>query len=304
MSFDEISPMREALSALPLGYVNTSESSLLWVIVSYPNGCFEGIEKLAQMARQTERTTFANLRNLSDKNLILKEQKFARKGLRQCYRLNMAEIERINQSSDIERVRLITPNKRVQLESDMGAINKPKGAIKSSKGSDTQHPYKEYKNNKYDKELFDEFTSGLKDQSLIPYIQAGSNLDDLLKRVIQQDTSFKALHDYLGQQNFATSEKVGGLLIYFINKYLDALKAKSEAITRPVFVTNWCGRCNEVTRRSYEVFIGADDFSVHECPVCHPEGIKQFQHIAKTLDPENKKAYIELVKSLGGADFL
>ena len=304
MSFDELSPMREALSTLPLGYVNPSESSLLWVIGSYPDGCFVGIDKLAQMARQTKRTAFANLRNLSNMNLILKDQKFARKGLQQCYRLNMAEIERIKQSPDNERVQLITPNKRVQLESEQGATKKLKGAVKSSKGSDTQHPYKEYKYNKYDKELFDEFTSGLKDQSLIPYIEAGSNLDDLLKRVIQQDTNFKAFYDYLGLQSFARSEKIGGLLIHFLKQYLATTKAKSEAGLGEQFVTRWCGECNELTRTRSEVFIDSEGWSVNKCCICNPVGIELYRHVASKLEPENKTAYIERVKSVGGAVFL
>lgn len=335
MSFDDLSPMREALSALPLGYVNSSESSLMWVIGSYPDGCFVGIDKLAQMARQTKRTAFANLRNLSAMNLILKEQDYARKGVRQCYRLNMVEIKRINQNPDNERVRLITPNNRVQLEGDKSAVNKPKGAVKSSKGSDTQHPYKEYKNNKYDKELFNEFISGLKNQSLIPYIEAGSNLNDLLKRVIQRDTNFKAFHDYLGLQSFARSEKIGGLVIYFLNEYLKTLKTKSVAglgVVDPSisfsdpwdsddsdswdsddsnglnvqFVTSWCGECNELRRTtSKEFFYDSKGLSRDECCICNPVGIELFRHIATNLEPpENKFAYIERVKSVGGAVFL
>lgn len=303
MSFDDISPMREALSALPPNYVNPSKRSLMWVIGSYPDGCFIGIDKLAQIAGLTKRTAFTNLKDLSDMNLILKDQKFARKGLRQCYRLNMAEITRINQSSDNERVRLITPNNRVQLEGAKGAIIKPKGAIKGSKGSDTQHPYKEYKNSKYDRELFDEFTSGFHDQNLIAYIEAGSNLDELLRKVIQQDTNFKAVHNYLGLQSFARSEKIGGLVIHLLEKYLRTSKRNSEATTRPEFETIWCGECKEISRTRDEAFKDLEGYRVNKCHLCHPEGIKQFQHIVKTFDDENKKAYIERVESLGGANF-
>lgn len=272
MSFNDLSPLREAFARIPDTGLNSSERSLLWVIASYPKGCFVGEETLAKMAGLKLRTSKDNLRKLRSKKLIWTEQSFARKGLRQCYHANLAELEILADTYDTNKdsVRLTAPfNKPKQLNGSMSADKTRKGAEKRAKGSDTPHPYIEDKEDKYDKELFNEFISNLR-TDIVSFITPGKNLDELLLKVKQQDTTFKRLYAFLETKNFNTSYKVGGLLINFLKEYL-GLKKPGQKDSMP----KWCERsgCNPVTRLWLEPSIDINGKEYYECNKCHPAGI-------------------------------
>lgn len=296
MAYDDIPPLREAFSRLPLEVLNSSEASLLWVIISYPEGCFIGQELLAQTARLTLGTCKTNLRKLTNKNLITREQSYARKGVRQCYHANMAELKRLLERYDTstDRVLLDTPKVSVQLKEPVSATKSPMGATKSPYGSNEINPYKEYKDYKYDKELFNEFLSNLR-TDIVPFIEPGKNLEDLLLRVIQQDTSFKRLYGFLEKKNFSTSYKVGGLLITFLKEYL-GVKKPGEKSGLP----KWCGRsgCNETTRLWVEPSYDPLGRAYYECNLCNPEGIKKFKGQGDTRT-DFEKSMSNLIQEMG-----
>ena len=99
MSFNEIATFRIALGRITRDYqklITAGHRSLLSVIVSYPEGCFIGLDELADQAGLSNDTAKAYLRHLANLSLISREQSFARKGLRQCYRVNVNELTNFN----------------------------------------------------------------------------------------------------------------------------------------------------------------------------------------------------------------
>ena len=152
MSFNDIEPFRRALEEAPEGLIKPSMASLLWVIVTYPNGCYIGQDALAKQACLKHDNFTKVLRNCTKLGLISREQTYARAGVRQCYRVNMTRL------LELTRVELSTPttNKRVELETVQGGTESPSG-------SNPVHPYKDYKNYKSSKD--DLFISSL---SFIP----------------------------------------------------------------------------------------------------------------------------------------
>lgn len=152
MSFNDIESFRRALEEAPEGLIKPSMASLLWVIVSYPNGCYIGQDALAKQACLKHDNFTKVLRSCTKLGLISREQTYARAGVRQCYRVNMTRL------LELTRVELSTPttNKRVELETVQGGTGSPSG-------SNPVHPYKDYKNYKSSKD--DLFTSSL---SFIP----------------------------------------------------------------------------------------------------------------------------------------
>ena len=296
MAFNDLSPLREAFARIPDTGLNSSERSLLWVIASYPKGCFVGEETLANMAGLKLRTSKDNLRKLRSKKLIWTEQSFARKGLRQCYHANLAELEILADTYDTNKdsVRLIAPfNEPKQLNESMSADKTRKGAEKRAKGSDTPHPYRDNKEDKYDKELFNEFISNLR-TDIVPFITPGKNLEELLRQVIQQDTSFKRFYAFVETKNFNTSYKVGGLLINFLKEYL-GLKKPGQKDSMP----KWCERsgCNPVTRLWVEPSIDTNGKEYYECNKCHPVGIERSKRTSNSLSIEDMR-FSELVEEL------
>lgn len=149
MSFNDIEPFRRALEGAPEGLIKPSMASLLWVIVSYPNGCYIGQDALAKQARLKHENFKRVLRDCTKLGLITREQSYARAGVRQCYRVNMTRL------LELARVELSTPttNKRMELETVQGGTESPSG-------SNPVHPYKDYKNYKSSKDdLFSSFLS-------------------------------------------------------------------------------------------------------------------------------------------------
>lgn len=300
MAFNDLSPLREAFALIPDSVLNSSERSLLWVISSYPNGCFVGEETLAKIAGLKLRTSKDNIRKLKLKRLIWTEQKYARKGLRQCYHANLTELRSLADTYDTNKdsVRLTAPfNEPIQLNESKSADKTRKGAEKRTKGSDTPHPYREYKEDKYDKELFNEFISNLR-TDIVPYIEPGKNLEELLLQVIQQDTSFKRFYAFVEAKKFHTSYKVGGLLINFLREYL-GLKKPGQKDNLP----KWCERsgCNPVTRLWLEPSIDTNGREYYECNKCNPVGIERSKRTGNTLSIEDMRLS-ELIEELNRSE--
>ena len=274
MAFDDISEFREALAIIPNQALNSSQRSILWVIISYPEGCFIGQEKLAHMAGMKVSTLESNLTAIYRLNLLYREQNYARKGLRQCWHVNMQAVNNLADKYEPERVRISAPKEleRVRIPKAKGADKKPKGADNLANGSNTPQAYKDNKDYKYDKELFDEFIGGLKDQGIGQFVQGGYNLDILLNAVIQKDGSFRNLHDYLSKQKFGTAEKVGGLMVHLLNVYLGNKKNHEKA-----GMPKWCGQegCDPVTRMWDMPSIDKDGKPYYECNACNPKGINR-----------------------------
>ena len=260
MSFNEIAEFRLALGRITRDYpklINGGHRSLLWVIVSYPEGCFIGLDELADQAGLSNDTAKAYLRHLTNLSLISREQSFARKGLRQCYRVNVNELTNFN------RVLPDTPF----TNTPMGVTKSVKGVAELANGSHLIHPYKEYKDYKYDKERFDNLITYLP-IDVRPYVKPGKNYELKLDELERKGTTLEAIGAYLSRQNYATSYKNGGLVSSFLDELL-GVKPKGVSSSMP----KWCGRdfCDKATRLWPEASEDKTGRLTHKCLTCHPD---------------------------------
>ena len=260
MSFNEIATFRIALGRITRDYpklISAGHRSLLWVIVSYPEGCFIGKDELADQAGLSTDTSKAYLRHLTKLSLISREQTFARKGLRQCYRVN------INELTNFVRVLPDTPFSN----EPMGVTNSVKGVAELANGSHPIHPYKEYKYYKYDKPRFDKLITYLP-ETVRQYVKPGKNYEDALDKLERKGTTLEAVGLYLGRQNYATSHKVGGLVSSFLDVLLgDKLPGVSSSMPP------WCERpyCDQATRLWPDASEDNSGRLTNKCGKCHPD---------------------------------
>ena len=260
MSFNEIAEFRTALGVISRDYpklINAGQRSLLWVIVSYPEGCFIGLDELANQAGLSNDTTKAYLRALTKLSLIDREQSYARKGLRQCYRVNVSAL------TNFVRVLPDTPFNN----SVMGVTNTAKGVTKLANGSYQIHPYKEYKDYKYDKERFDKLLTYLP-ENVRQYVKPGKNYEERLDELERRGITLEAVGVYLSKQNFATSHKIGGLVSSFLGELL-GVKSKGVSSSMP----SWCGGdyCDKATRLWPEASQDKAGRLTFKCLACHPD---------------------------------
>lgn len=273
MSFNDIAEFRLALGRITRDYsklINAGHRSLLWVIISYPEGCFIGLDELADQAGLSNDTAKAYLRHLTKLSLISREQSFARKGLRQCYRVILHNLTNFN------RVLPDTPFNN----SSMGVTKSVKGVAELANGSYPIHPYKENKYYKNDKESFKGINKSRFDEllSFIPkefhiYIDPGKNIEVKLDEVERRETTLKGLGSFLKAQQWTTSNSKGGLLNHFLDVYLGYKKlGESESMT------SWCGKCDESTRTFQEAseVNGKDDY---RCTACNDQLLNEHKRI-------------------------
>lgn len=198
MSFNEISEFRKALSQLSKsnpGLVKGGHRSLMWIILSYPDGCFIGQDELADQAGFAVDTVKTYLRDMSTHNFILREQKYARKGLRQCYRINVQAMINFNS---------VAPgppsNAKTTVESGTGSVESGTGA------PDEWHlsPAYRYKNKeRYERVKIDRFNLFI---SLLPAhlkgLVQGPNIDAYLDRCEAKNVALEATARHLSDHNY------------------------------------------------------------------------------------------------------
>jgi DNA-binding CsgD family transcriptional regulator len=182
MSFNEIAVFRTALGAISREHpklINAGKRSLLWVIVSYPDGCFIGKEELADQAGIAEDTVFGYLRELTKLGFISREQTYARKGVRQCYRVNVRNLEHF-----VSLLPVTPSDNDTQPNPLLPVTEESKPVTESANAYHPEHPYKDYKDYKYDKDkdrLSTETKSALKVKAERWHV-ISQGLDDYVKR--------------------------------------------------------------------------------------------------------------------------
>jgi hypothetical protein len=182
MSFNDIEPFRKALEGVPEDLIKPNMASLLWVIVSYPNGCYIGQEALAKQARLKHDNFTKVLRACTKLGLIDREQSYARKGIQQCYRVNM------NRLTELIRVENSPPSTSNRVE-----IKSVQGGNESAPGGNEVHPYKD---NKYYKSSNDDLFKTL--LSFIPAskrFKVPDEMRNMLTELEHQGTTFQAIGD-------------------------------------------------------------------------------------------------------------
>lgn len=277
MSFDEISEFRKCLSDISKndpGLINAGQRNLLWVIISYPDGCFIGFEELALQVGLSTDTINGYLRALTKLGFIDREQSYARKGVRQCYRV------RVN----VMRSRSLLPVTPKELGSLLPELLPPVtcDVVPVTSGviaSDQSHTYKYNKYNRNDKELNTRLVINVERWNVV-----SANLDPHVKRKFQPNKESEhlldvilelpgitatGLRDRLGAINFATSTNNTGLLMNYLRELAGVIEANKSH-----HKATWCGNCEKVSR-TYEVEgPGNDGKLTYDCPTCHDNQVR------------------------------
>jgi hypothetical protein len=232
MSFNEIAEFRELLSRISKerpGLINAGKRSLLWAIISQSDGCFVGYVELADQAGLKTDTVKTYLRDLTNLNIILKEQTYPRKGIRQCYRVSLTGLR------GLVRVLPVTP-----IDQDnplMGGTESVKGVTESLTGyhqSPTYREEREYKEERVNNSLpsfnlprFEEFVLLPLPKDVRQLVTPGKNFELLLDEL----ETLGALRDVPGALNRTTydpSRNPGGLVLRLLNDLLTVTKSQVE----------------------------------------------------------------------------
>ena len=260
MSFSEISDFRTELGRLAKEYpklLRAGEITLLWTIISYPDGCFIGQQELADQAHLALSTKDTYLRKLTKLEFITREQSYARKGVRQCYRVSVKGMKNYCLPPVIAKTNSLLP-----------ITDKPMPITDEPNAYRRSYAYREYKDYKYDidKERFDKFIS-LLPKDVGQYIEPGANLDKELDESIAQGMSLETVCEHLSRQKYDHSYKIGGLVIF----YLQELNGNKSNLFESI---KWCRKCAHSTRTFVERSPGVDGKDTYECPTCHPNQIR------------------------------
>ena len=233
MSFNEIAEFRVLLSRISKerpGLINAGKRSLLWAIISQSDGCFVGYVELADQAGLKTDTVKTYLRDLTNLYIILKEQTYPRKGIRQCYRVSLTGLR------TLVRVLPVTP-----IDQDnplMGVTESVKGVTESPNGyhlSPTYREEREYKEERVKSSLpifnllrFEEYVLLALPKDVRPLVTQGKNFELLLDEL----EALGALRDVPGQLNSVTydpNRNPGGLVIRVLNDLLAVTKSNLES---------------------------------------------------------------------------
>lgn len=232
MSYNEISEFRSLLGEISRSrpkLIKPGHRSILWPILSQPNGCFVGEDELADQAGLAVGTLATYLRELTSLNLISREQTFARKGIRQCYRVKLSGLH------ELLRVSPDTPLS--ESNSLMGVTESVVAITESVNASYPIHPYREereYKEERVNNSLpsfnlsrFEEFVLLPLPKDVRPLVTPGKNFELLLDEL----ETLGALRDVPGALNRTTydpSRNPGGLVIRLLNDLLTVTKSQVE----------------------------------------------------------------------------
>jgi hypothetical protein len=274
MSFNEVSEFRTLLGEIDRHHpklILAGERSLLWVIISYPDGCFIGESELANQAGLRVSTLGKYLGRQSRLKVITKEQSYARKGLRQCYRVSL---------TGLKNILSLPPEIALELRDSKINSELPTAGelVPTAEFTNAYHrvdPYKEYKNYKYDKgavkginvDRFNYVISEINAETR-KYISAGMNYEKILDKIERQGTSLSVVKGRLGRVNFSTAVKVGAVLEHQLKVIAGDLKAKEKSSMPP-----HCGDpfCDPETRTFPEFSYDTENNYTNKCLNCNPD---------------------------------
>jgi hypothetical protein len=211
--FSDIPEVGKCYQQIPPNKLNPTERNVILLIVGHKNGCYIGEQALAQQVG----TTVGNLRKvlgkLVKKGLVVKEQRFAHRGVRQCYRISVVALKELTGES----LSVKTPLHSLPVSDEhKGSREAVKGFFEGAYAYPVGHPYRDYKNNKNDKDDKDErFSFITKDlpESVKALIEYAPNVSDELDNLIHQGISLERIKGALENTDFTNAYKVGGLFM-------------------------------------------------------------------------------------------
>jgi hypothetical protein len=232
MSFNEIAEFRELLSRISKerpNLINAGKRSLLWAIISQSDGCFVGYVELADQAGLSTNTVKTYIRDLTKLNVILKEQTYPRKGIRQCYHVSLQGLRELVRVSPVTPKELNTPL--------LGNTESLKGVTESVNGyhqSPTYRDLREYKEervinspSKFHLERFSNLILKPLPEDVREFVKYGKNFDILLDQI----TLIGAIRDVpvqLRSVNYDPGKNPGGLVLKVLNDLLTASRQRVE----------------------------------------------------------------------------
>ena len=207
--FNDLAAIYKHFEQLPDGDINPTDASVIIAIARQPDGCFIGEVKLAAQARTSVGNLNKVLVKLRRLGIVTGDQRYARKGLRQCYRVSLSGL-----GAYVERVSVKTPFNSVDsTDAEMGISKTAKGIFESATAYPVGHPYKEYKQYKNDKdERFSFITKDLP-ESVKALIEYAPNVSDELVELERQGISLERIKGALEATDFTNAYKVGGLFM-------------------------------------------------------------------------------------------
>ena len=230
MSFNDIPEFRKALERLTIEYpklIPAGARSLLWVIVGWPNGCFIGQEALANQAGLAISTKDTYLRKLTKLGFIDREQSHGRKGLQQNYRVNVRNMSNYNcLSPAIGISNSVLPTRSESLPITDAPI-----------ASNLLYAYKEDKDNKDDRERFNEVILKGVPNELRSTVNAGRNIEELLNEAESLGLSRNAIREHLNATHWQTVKSAGAIVIIRLGELI-ADRKKQLALAEQVAESN------------------------------------------------------------------
>jgi DNA-binding CsgD family transcriptional regulator len=232
MSFNEIAEFRELLSRISKerpGLINAGKRSLLWAIISQSDGCFVGYVELADQAGLSTNTVKTYIRDLTKLNIILREQTYPRKGIRQCYHVSLHGLRELVRVSPVTPKELDTPL--------LGVTESLKGVTESVNGyhqSPTYRDLREYKEervinspSKFHLERFNNVILKSLPESVREFVKYGKNFDIILDQITLLG-SLKDVAVQLRSVNYDPGKNPGGLVLKVLNDLLTASRQRVE----------------------------------------------------------------------------
>jgi DNA-binding Lrp family transcriptional regulator len=232
MSFNEIAEFRELLSRISKerrNLINAGKRSLLWAIISQSDGCFVGYVELADQAGLSTNTVKTYIRDLTKLDIILREQTYPRKGIRQCYHVSLHGLRELVRVSPVTPKELDTPL--------LGVTDSLKGVTESVNGyhqSPTYRDLREYREervinspSKFHLERFNNVILKPLPENLREFVKYGKNFDIILDQI----TLLGALKDVpvqLRSVNYDPGKNPGGLVLKVLNDLLTASRQRVE----------------------------------------------------------------------------
>ena len=209
MPFNDIPEVGKCYQQIPPNLLNSTERNAILLIVGHKNGCYIGEKALAEQVGTSSGNLRKVLGKLVKKGLVIRVEKKAHKGRQQCYRIDVTALQVL-----AERVSIKTPSNSVDItEADKGSREAIKAIFNSATAYPVGHPYRDYKNNKNDKDQrFFLITKDLP-ESVRALIEYAPNVSELLDELERQGISLESIKGALEDTDFTNAYKVGGLFM-------------------------------------------------------------------------------------------
>ncbi len=237
--FSDIPEIGKCYQQIPPNKLNPTDRNAILLIASHKNGCYIGEEALAQQVGTTRGNLRKVLGKLVKKGLVTREQPYAHRGVRQCYRINTGKLKELAG----ERVSIKTPLDSVPVSNaHKGSREAVKGFIEGAYAYPVEHPYRDYKNNKNDIDQRFLFITKDLPEKTSSYIDYAPNVSELLDELEREGISLEKVKGALEATDFTNAYKVGGL---FMSVLRDLKVSVTPIVERPieVFKPRPCDMC-------------------------------------------------------------